>query len=314
MFALNIKQQLLNEQGEIKAVSEMVGLLHELMQISFDYVIKSGDPKSVDVESKNWEIPLVVTATANKNMNFCANYYIKTLSALSLSSQEVKSYKSLNKDIFPVGIQDKTFYLRKQGSINALNTLISQWEFYTRLFTVQSGLDESYGNGQEQIHNFSSSRNFDFLATGQKAATFSWQDKRTLAQIEKMTSYTVKPRGVVSQFKHGGFVVFEENGHGLVAAITDLGNMDLDSAKAACSELVLNGYSDWRPPARYELNQLYLRLKNRGIGGFREGVYWSQTYRDVPEDDFHFAQDFSDGSIQINSKVSESIVRPVRVF
>ena len=39
MFAINIKQQLLNEQGEIKAVSEMVGLLHEPMQIAFDYVI-----------------------------------------------------------------------------------------------------------------------------------------------------------------------------------------------------------------------------------------------------------------------------------
>ena len=48
MFALNIKQQLLNEQGEIKAVSEMVGLLHEPMQISFDYIIKSSDLKSLD--------------------------------------------------------------------------------------------------------------------------------------------------------------------------------------------------------------------------------------------------------------------------
>ena len=36
MFALNIKQQLLNEQAEIKAVSKIVGLLHEPMQISFD--------------------------------------------------------------------------------------------------------------------------------------------------------------------------------------------------------------------------------------------------------------------------------------
>ena len=70
MFALNIKQQLLNEQGEIKAVSEMVGLLLDPMQISFDYVIKSSDPISLDAESKNWEIPLVVTATTNKNIDF----------------------------------------------------------------------------------------------------------------------------------------------------------------------------------------------------------------------------------------------------
>ena len=222
MFALNIKQQLLNEQGEIKAVSEMVGLLHEAMQISFDYVIKSSDPKSLDAESKNWEIPLVVTATTNKNIDFCANYCIKTLAALSLSSEEVTSYKSLNKAVFPVTINyngvAKTFYLRKQSSINALNTLTSQWEFYTRLFTVQSGMDESNGNGEGRIHDFSSSRDYNndgksinFLTTGQQAATFTWQDKRTLSQIEQMTGYKVKPRGVVSQFKHGGFVVFEES-------------------------------------------------------------------------------------------------------
>ncbi|MFM8317065.1 MAG: hypothetical protein ACKOAV_01660, partial [Bacteroidota bacterium] len=97
MFALNIKQQLLNEQGEIKAVAEMIGLLHEPMQTAFDYEIKSGDPKSLDAESKNWEIPLAVTATCNKNMDFCANYFIKTLTALSLTAAEVETYKSLNK-------------------------------------------------------------------------------------------------------------------------------------------------------------------------------------------------------------------------
>jgi hypothetical protein len=93
MFALNIKQQLLNEQGEIKAIAEMVGLLHEPMQISFDYIIKSSDPKSLDAESKNWEIPLVVTATTNKNMDFCATYCVKTLEALTLTAEEVQNYK-----------------------------------------------------------------------------------------------------------------------------------------------------------------------------------------------------------------------------
>jgi hypothetical protein len=104
MFALNIKQQLLNEQGEIAAVCEMMGLLHEPLQISLDYVIKSSEPKSLDTESKNWAIPLEVTATANKNMDFCANYCIKTLKSLSLSDEEVANYKILNKSVFPVEI------------------------------------------------------------------------------------------------------------------------------------------------------------------------------------------------------------------
>ena len=285
MFALNIKQQLLNEQGEIKAVSEMVGLLHEPMQISFDYVIKSSDPKSLDAENKNWEIPLMVTAMTNKDIDFCANYCIKTLAAYSLSSEEVTSYKSLNKAVFPVNIRyngvAKTFYLRKQGSIKALNTMTRQWQSFTRLFTVQSGIDESYGNGEGQLHNFSDSRNYNnenmtinFLTTGQKAGTFSWQDKRTITQIKKMTGYIVKPRGVVSKFKHGGFVVYERDGHGLVAAITDLGAMDWNSAKTACDELILNGYSDWHFPTKEEFNAIYSNLAKLGGGGFADDRYW----------------------------------------
>ncbi len=288
MFALNIKQQLLNEQGEIKAVSEMVGLLHEPMQISFDYVIKSSDPKSLDAESKNWEIPLVVTATTNKNIDFCANYCIKTLAALSLSSAEVASYKNLNKDVFPIVINysgvAKTFYLRKQMSISALSTLKSNWNYYTRSFTVQSGMDESKGNELGRIHKFGDSRSNNnnnntvfFLTAGQQAAVFSWPDIRTLPQIEQMTGYKVKPSGVVSQFKHGGFVVYEENGHGLVAAITDLADMDWNSAKTACDELILNGYSDWRLPSKEELNELYVNLRKLAFFGFSGEIYWSST-------------------------------------
>jgi hypothetical protein len=326
MFALNIKQQLLNEQGEIKAVSEMVGLLHEPMQISFDYVIKSSDPISLDAESKNWEIPLVVTATTNKNIDFCATYCIKTLAALSLSSEEVTSYQSLNKAVFPVVINyngvAKTFYLRKQSSINALNTLASQWVFYTRLFTVQSGMDESNGNGDGDIHEFSSSRRnynndrktINFLTTGQQAATFSWQDKRTLSQIEHMTGYKVKPRGVVSQFKHGGFVVYEENGHGLVAAIRDLGSMDWDSAKTACDELILNGYSDWHLPSNEELNALFDYLKEIGVGGFANDGYWSSTEGNNFNAWLHVDVNVYGERMIYRNKDARNCVRAVRAF
>ena len=329
LFALNIKQQSLNEQGEVKAVCEMVGLLHEPMQISFDYVIKSSDPKSLDAENKNWEIPLVVTATTNKNIDFCANYCIKTLAALSLSSEEVTSYQSLNKAVFPVVINyngvAKTFYLRKQSSINALITLIRQWKFYTRLYTVQSGMDELNGNGEGSIHDFgniyNNQKTINFLTAGKIAATYSWMDKRTLSQIEQMTGYKVKPRGVVLQFKHGGFVVFEKNGHGLVAAITDFGgfycvgsisgSMDWNSAKTACDELILNGYSDWHLPSKEELNALYVNLKQLGVGGFATNFYWSST-EDVSND--AWLQHFGKGFQSNDGKSNLGNVRAVRAF
>jgi hypothetical protein len=302
----------------------MVGLLHEPMQISFDYVIKSSEPKSLDAENKNWEIPLTVIATSNKNIDFCANYCIKTLAALSLSSEEVKSYQNLNKAIFPVLINykgiSKTYYLRKQGSISALNTLTNQWEFYTRSFTVESGMDESYSNGEGQIYEFSSSRDdnnknktINFLTTGQKAATFLWEDKRTLAQIEKMTGYKVKPRGVTSQFKHGGFIVYEKDGHGLVAAIADIGEMEWDAAKETCNEFISSGYSDWHLPSKEELDLLYANLGIFKAGGFGIKRYWSSTEYNTDNPYHGWTKYFNNGR-EDPLRYGSANVRAVRVF
>ena len=321
MFALNIKQQLLNEQGEIKAVAEMIGLLHEPMQISFDYVIKSSDPKSLDAESKNWEIPLLVTATCNKNIDFCANYFKKTLAALSLSPSEVETYKSLNKQVFPVEVkyqnQTFTYNLRKQSSISAIQSLMSNWEFYTRLFAVQSGMDESFGNGKGSLFEFSksysSSVSINFPTNGQQAATFSWNDKRTLAQIEQMTGYSVKPRGVVSNFKNGGYVVYEKDGHGLVMGLFDVGKFNWTDAKTACDELVLNGYTDWRLPSKEELEYIYSNVFKLGlVAGVRDtySYYWSSDRKAwvIP------FEKFFDSSAFLDRKQITFHVRAVRDF
>lgn len=317
MFALNIKQQLLNEQGEIKAVAEMIGLLHEPMQISFDYVIKSSDPKSLDAESKNWEIPLLVTATCNKNIDFCANYFKKTLAALSLSPSEVETYKSLNKQVFPVHVtyQNKTltYNLRKRSSIAAIESLMSNWEFYTRLFTVQSGMDESFGNGDGSLFRFYRPYNVDinFPTNGQQAATFSWNDKRTLAQIEQMTGYSVKPIGVVSNFKNGGYVVYEKDGHGLVMGLFDLGKYNWTDAKTACDELVLNGYTDWRLPSKKELEFIYNNVYKLGLeAGVLGTSYWSSTVYD--SNAWYF--NFNNGDTNLGSKITTRCVRAVRAF
>jgi hypothetical protein len=348
LFALNIKQQMLNEEGEFEAVYSMVGLLHEPMQTAFDYTIKSGDPKSLDTQNLNWEIPLEVTATCNKNMDFCANYFIKTLRALSLTAEEVSSYQALNKKVFPVNVtfngKTEVFNLRKERSVEAISSLISNWEFYTRLFAVQSGMDAYYGNGEAQgeiideeewegmyayygndeaqLFKFSRSDNgyskyydsgvaINFPSNGQQAATFSWQDKRTLSQIEQMTGYKVNSRGVVSQFKYGGFVVFEDNGHGLVVAISDLGQLDWNIAKSACEELKLNGYSDWYLPSKEELNVVYVNLARSGVGGV-EGVYWTST-EDINDEAWRVS--INNGNENgYNPKNYEYDVRAVRAF
>lgn len=214
LFAINIKQQLLNEVAEIQAISQMVDLLHEPLQQAFNYEIKSLEPKSLDSDSKNWEIPLNIKAITNENINFCSDYLIKTLEAICLSQEEVKSYKKLNKDVFEIYVPSKkwnyTFYLRKQKSIDTINTLTNQWSFYTSLFNINSGIDIINGNAfkTEFIHKFSSIQyefvhgdyskqiirkiSIYFLKDGKEAANYSLLDKRTLTQIEQMNGYKVE--------------------------------------------------------------------------------------------------------------------------
>ncbi len=243
LFAINIKQQLLNEQGEINAITNMIGLLHESFQLSFDYTIKSSDPKSLDAESKNWEIPLEIISKCNKNIDFCANYLSKTLSAISLKEDEVQTYTSIKKQVYTVTINhngtSKKIYLRKQSSIDAINSLTQNWEFYVRNFVVNSGENQFIGKGQlSNFHKFSERGSSDyeyesygilnelmitFPTQGNTVGTFLYDDKKTLSQIEKISGYLIKPRGVVSMIKNGGYVIYDpiEGGYKIGIAVQE---------------------------------------------------------------------------------------------
>lgn len=331
LFALNIKQQILNESAEVKAVSEMVGLLHETLQSSFDFNIKSGNLKSLDADNLNWEIPLVVTVTTNKNIDFCTNYFLKTLTALSLSSEELTNYKSLNKKVFSVEVNyflnklvTKTFYLRKHRSLNALKLLIRNWEYYTRNFIVQSGINDSIVFSKGDIFDYS--KNFwntnndgsiiiNFLNEGKQAAIFNFQDRLTLKQIEKLNLYTVKPRGDLSQIKHGGFVIYEKDGHGLVAS-TEIGRLDWDSAIINVKSFESYGYNDWYIPSKEELKILYENLIKFGVGGFANHFNFTPYYWSSSENDKNYAWvlDFSNGHQKFLKKESSLLILPIRRF
>lgn len=291
-FVYNIKQQKLREQSEINAISEMVGLLHENMQLSFDYEITSGQPKSLDAGSTDWSIPIEVKALTNKNIDLCANYCINTLASISLSPEEITSFESSNKKTISVTINYKDvenkFYLIKETSYNALVNFADQWNFYTKLFVVESGIDEIYDIKEDEVDYFDfykfrdGSREINFQTAGQQAAKFKWHNKRTMSQIENMTGYKVKSRGIISPFNHGGFVVYEKNGHGLVLSLNLEYESKIDwySAKKVCTNLILNGYNDWHVPTKEEINEAFTKLGNMGIEGLR-GKYWTSSEFDT---------------------------------
>ncbi|UEG49606.1 DUF1566 domain-containing protein [Ferruginibacter lapsinanis] len=82
-------------------------------------------------------------------------------------------------------------------------------------------------------------------------------------------------------------------------------------AARLCSDLTLNGYSDWFLPSLNELKLLYKNLQLKGVGNIARAEYWSSS-----ETDFNNAWllDFNTGSPVESTVNKPSYVRAIRAF
>jgi hypothetical protein len=220
-------------------------------------------------------------------------------------------------------------------SMNALNTFQSNWEFYTRLFIVESGIDKYNGIGKSELFEFCKiddrdyesniplSMNFNFINSEQQAATFSYTDKRTLSQIENMTSYSITPRGVISKFKQGGYVVYEKDGIGLVVSLFNIGENSKDSSVVLCNNFESLGYSDWIIPSVSDFQFIYDNLYLNKVGNFELNShnlkYWTRNKSSFyTTDDNSTLFDFRDGKfddlLDFRNYSDENNLRPIRYF
>ena len=132
-----MRKSLLEQLEEEEALAQMTGVLHEPMQIAYNYDLTIGTPKSSESETPdhlvNWELPLIITAIANKTMDNCSDYFLKTLSMLGMSTEEVRIQKARGKLIyeFTQVYQElpQTFYLRSKVSKSILTIFKSNFEF-----------------------------------------------------------------------------------------------------------------------------------------------------------------------------------------
>lgn len=81
-------------------------------------------------------------------------------------------------------------------------------------------------------------------------------------------------------------------------------------AAKLCSDLVLNGYSDWYLPSKTELNLLYNNVFEEG-GFSRYEYYWTASESSANE---AWAQDFYDGTMLVKDKNIAYAVRAVRAY
>jgi hypothetical protein len=87
-------------------------------------------------------------------------------------------------------------------------------------------------------------------------------------------------------------------------------------AAQRCTALNINGYADWFLPSKSDLGWMYVNLKMKGLGDFRDDYYWSSSQsRTDYFTNGAWVQRFSNGSQTNNAnKYDTYSVRAVRTF
>jgi hypothetical protein len=103
----------------------------------------------------------------------------------------------------------------------------------------------------------------------------------------------------------------------IVAALNQAG----ETGKAAqiCNAMAYNGFNDWFLPSSDELDYIYKNLKEKGLGGFGNGEYWSssQANNSLYSEYYAWFQYFNTSSFGFRDytyKYETKSVRAVRAF
>jgi hypothetical protein len=64
-------------------------------------------------------------------------------------------------------------------------------------------------------------------------------------------------KNLIQNYKKGGYVVYEKNGHGLVVSIYNLGPVNFSEVDAILNKFKFGGYTDWRLPTKDEVIVIY---------------------------------------------------------
>ncbi len=130
------------ELEEKRIISFAFDIIHEKLQISFDYKVEAGTPYSMSDDNKKWKIPLKVIASVNKTFISVSELLIKTLESLNLSNEELAKYKLYEKNIFQVKLisnnRSYNFNFRTPEILFAISNIMNRYRFYCSLFVVES--------------------------------------------------------------------------------------------------------------------------------------------------------------------------------
>lgn len=104
ILAANVKQQMLNEQNEIKSIGNIVNTCKEILDLSCDFVMVRGEPKQKNNDNNNWAVPITINVKFNKNIEQFNQYFLNSIKGLCMFPDEVSQYQQLGKKTYKIAL------------------------------------------------------------------------------------------------------------------------------------------------------------------------------------------------------------------
>lgn len=144
LFASNVLIQELYEKNETKAIDNIVTVMQQISNKSFDYTINAGDPFS---NKGRWSIPIAINVITNQNFLSIPNLLYQTLNSICLSAEDLENYLKLNKPVYPVTLltnnSNNIYYLRNETSIIKIIDFIYSLNNSIVNFLISNGIDKN---------------------------------------------------------------------------------------------------------------------------------------------------------------------------
>ena len=144
LFASNVLIQELYEKNETEAIGNIVNVMQEISNISFDYTINAADPFS---NNGTWSIPITVNVIANQNFLNIPTLLHQTLKSICLSAGDLENYLKLNKPVYPITLatnnSNDIYYLRNDTSIIKIIDFVYSLNNSIVNFFISNGIDKN---------------------------------------------------------------------------------------------------------------------------------------------------------------------------
>jgi hypothetical protein len=149
ILAANVKQQMLNEQNEIKSIGNIVSTCKEILDLSCDFSIVRGEPKQKNNDNNNWAVPISINVNFNKNIEQFNQYLLNSIEGIAMSNDEVSQYNQLGKKTYKIALggantgggADPIYHFRSISSVVSIIDLIHYTKHSVLNFEITNGLD-----------------------------------------------------------------------------------------------------------------------------------------------------------------------------